>query len=186
MDELGPCTYSACMKDNPKAAKERRQQERYPFTASVDATEPKTETRIKGRTSDISQQGCFIDSLNTFPPASAVKICISRGSKSFEGWARVMYPLAGMGMGVEFSNLPPEQLWTLEEWLRELRGEATMGIDAIIEAVSPAAHGTHELTDDQSVNGQTLEALRDLIVELIRTGALSQQKGSALLEKIRS
>ena len=40
---------------------ERRRHARYPFTATVEALEPKSQMLIQGRTSDLSRGGCYVD-----------------------------------------------------------------------------------------------------------------------------
>jgi hypothetical protein len=45
---------------------ERRRDLRYPFTAAVEAVEPKSQTKLNARTSDISLGRCYVDTINPF------------------------------------------------------------------------------------------------------------------------
>ena len=61
-------------------ARERRRSLRFPFTASVEATESTSGTRVMGRTSDLSLGGCYIDSISPFAVGTIATIRITRGN----------------------------------------------------------------------------------------------------------
>src|ERR1700681_4740767 len=103
---------------------ERRRQVRYPFTAAVEVVVRETQTRIQGRTSDLSRGGCFLDTASCFPAGSTVKIRLTKDHRRFEAHAEVVYSLVGMGMGVKFTAAEIQQLGTVEKWVAELSGEA--------------------------------------------------------------
>src|SRR3979490_2345989 len=102
---------------------ERRRHTRYPFTVTVEAVESKSQTRIQGRTSDLSRGGCYVDTISSFPAGSAVKIRLTKDARSFESQAQVVYSSVGMGMGVKFTSSASQQLSTLEKWGGELSGK---------------------------------------------------------------
>src|ERR1700693_5418644 len=104
-------------------ADERRRQARYPFPVTVEAVEPKSKTRIQGRTSDLSRGGCYVDSITSFPAGSIVELRLRKEKCFFEAQAEVVYSLAGMGMAVKFKSANPEQLWIVDKWIGELNGE---------------------------------------------------------------
>jgi hypothetical protein len=52
---------------------ERRRHTRHPFTATVEAVELKSQTRIQGRTSELSRGGGYVDTLSSLPVGSIVK-----------------------------------------------------------------------------------------------------------------
>lgn len=82
--------------------------------------EPLTQTRLSGRTAEISAGGCYVDALNPLPARSVVQISIVRGGGVFGTWGRVVYVHEGIGMGVAFFNTPPDQAEILRSWIAEL------------------------------------------------------------------
>lgn len=99
---------------------EKREVPRFTFIASVDLTEPTTQTCISGRISEISRKGCFVDVLNTLPVGTPLKMVISRDQGNFETSARIIYVQQGMGMGVAFVSPAVDQLKILDSWLSEI------------------------------------------------------------------
>jgi len=100
--------------------REKREVPRFTFIASVDLTEPQTQTRISGRISEISRKGCYVDVLNTLPTGTPLQLLISRDQGTFATRGRVIYVQDGMGMGVAFEAPAEEQLRILDSWLAEL------------------------------------------------------------------
>src|ERR1700689_2440283 len=81
---------------------ERRHHLRFPFSATVEAVEIKSGTKITGRTSDLGLGGCYVDTLSPFPVGTEAKMRIIRETETFEAQVRVVYSLIGMGMGLAF------------------------------------------------------------------------------------
>lgn len=160
----------------------RRSQSRKPFIASALVFEPKSETRLRARTADLGPEGCFIDTLNPFAPGTMLKVRIDKGGASLETWAKVVYSLTSMGMGIVFHFVSPEQLWVVYEWLGEATG------DALLPEVSlpPAEHEIPAagLLSTEKRQDAHCEALGQLISELITKGLLSQEKGNAILQTL--
>lgn len=75
-----------------------------------------------GRVSEISRKGCYLDILNTLPKETLIHIMISRDKGTFVAPGKVIYVQDGVGMGVAFAEVEPEQLKTLDSWLAELQG----------------------------------------------------------------
>src|SRR5882762_7770041 len=155
---------------------ERRRHTRYPFTVTVEAVEGKSQTRIHGRTSDLSRGGCYVDTISSFPAGSVVKMRLTKDARSFEALAEVVYSLVGMGMGVKFTSGDPQQLLTLEKWVGELSGKL------LPESELPQS-------SDQSCSAPSREivewrVLHDLITELTIQGALSTEKSKAMLQRL--
>lgn len=93
---------------------------RYRFIATVVATEVSSGTRLPARTSELSINGCYIDTLNPFPEATLVRLRIMKDDGVFETLARVLYCHPGFGMGIVFTDSTPDQRSLLEGWLAEL------------------------------------------------------------------
>ena len=149
---------------------ERRQYARYPFTGTVEAFEPESQTRIQGRAADLSEGGCYVDTMSPFPAQTRVKVRITREKRSFESQATVAYSVAGMGMGLHFEAPDAQQLVTLKNWLDELSGEAMAETRIEEKEDSPRE------TDRGSV-------LNELVSELMRKGVLAEGIGRGMLQR---
>src|SRR6267143_237488 len=91
------------------------------FIAPVEVVAPESGVRIETRVRDLSQQGCYVDTNNALPLGTVTDVRITKGAQLFEARTRVVYSRAGQGMGLMFTGIEPEQLWTLETWLAESR-----------------------------------------------------------------
>ena len=96
---------------------DRRVAARFPVILVAEVTELPSGTPRTGRTSDISETGCFVDSLHPLPTASRIRLQLTRGHESFETTATVVYAPA-QGMGIRFDDsIPPKQLAVLHKWI---------------------------------------------------------------------
>jgi hypothetical protein len=102
------------------ASHERRTGKRSPFIAPVEIEEMRTGSRIKARTSDLSMQGCYVDTLNPLPVGSGVRMQIQRSGKILDALATVSSRHAGSGMGLVFGEFREAQRAVLESWLCEI------------------------------------------------------------------
>jgi hypothetical protein len=107
---------------------DRRMHRRYEFTATIEIGESgqgsrdvQNAGRIDARVSDLGKRGCFVNTPRPFPVGTIVKARITQAKKSCDVHARVIYSLAGQGMGLMFTDADPEQLRTLEAWLAASR-----------------------------------------------------------------
>jgi hypothetical protein len=157
-------------------AHERRRHGRLPFTATVEAVETNTQTRISGRTSDLSRGGCYVDTISSFPAGSIVKMRLTKETDSFEALAEVVYSMVGMGMGVKFTYAEPGQIWTLQKWVGEVSGE----IVAEPEAPRPSQQSCVQGKTGNEEN----EVLNELLMLLTKQGVLSDAKCDAMLAKL--
>ena len=72
------------------------------------------------RLSDISRNGCYIDTINPFAKNAVVTLTITKDNDSFKTQSKVVYSKNGMGMGLLFTTADAEQLRVLGLWLGEL------------------------------------------------------------------
>lgn len=93
---------------------------RYPFFASAEVTELKSQTRLTARTSELSRYGCYMDMMNPLPFGTAVSIAILYHDVSFAANGRVIYSQSNMGMGISFDFIDAGQQALLEKWLSEI------------------------------------------------------------------
>ena len=100
---------------------DRRAHPRYEFTAAVEVVAIGSGKRIQTRLRDLSQKGCYVDTDSPLPLETVAEVRITKGAKSFEARARVVFSQASKGMGLVFTSVEPRQLGTLETWLGESR-----------------------------------------------------------------
>src|SRR5580704_18297139 len=130
---------------------EKRSCPRFPFSPAVEALDLQADTRIMGRLSDISRNGCYVDTINPFAKNATVTLTITKDRHSFKTLSKVVYSKDGMGMGLSFTTAEPEQLRVLGLWLGELAGGKTPGQDSpylsvqIDGAIEPARDADPEL-----------------------------------------
>ena len=100
---------------------DRRTHPRYAFNAAVEVVAAEPGTRINTRVRDLSQQGCYVDTDSPLTLGTATHVRITKGAKSFEAHARVVYNQPGKGMGLMFASIESEHLGTLDVWIAESR-----------------------------------------------------------------
>jgi PilZ domain len=158
------------------AAQELRTVPRYAFSASVDAVHLQADTRLNGRVSDLSQGGCYVDTINPFPVGADVKLHIMRDNLSFVAMAQVLYAMTGFGMGLGFTKIEPERQAVLDRWLAELSGEPPRGVKALED--------DERVAGEASAGSEARFVLNELIVTLMRKQVLTEPEGKAMLKKL--
>jgi myo-inositol-1-phosphate synthase len=98
---------------------ERRAAPRYPLIFAAEVTEVSSGAKLEARTADVSRTGCYIDTLNPIEPGVEIAVRLSHHDELFEARARVVYNSPGLGMGVAFVNVTPEQQARLDRWIAE-------------------------------------------------------------------
>lgn len=96
---------------------ERRRTPRYPFAASAELVEPNSGTKTTLKVSELSLNGCYVDTPNPLENGSALVIKIFKESQFFEATARVVYSQANHGMGVMFLDTKPYFVQVLQKWI---------------------------------------------------------------------
>lgn len=106
------------MPDNPK---DRRSAPRYSLVLAAEITEHSSGALLRGRTSDVSRTGCYVDMLNPIPAGSAINVKLMHENEVFEAAGKIVYSSPGMGMGIAFEMpLPAAQSALLCRWLAEV------------------------------------------------------------------
>jgi len=152
---------------------ERRRNLRFPFSATVEAIEPKSGARCTGRTSDLGLGGCYIDTLSPFPEGTEAKLRIVRNNESFEAQVRVVYSKIGMGMGVAFVSAHAKQVRLFQRWILEISGKS-----------APIPEQDEPETAPGDTNTLKNVVLSDLIMRLMQKKVLTETEGKELLRKL--
>jgi hypothetical protein len=157
---------------------EKRSCPRFPFSPAVEALDLHADTRIMGRLSDISRNGCYMDTINPFAKDAAVTLTVTRDNQSFRTQAKVVYSKTGMGMGLLFTTSEPDQLRILGSWLNELSGGK-------IDEDESNLFLQRETTKNADVE---LQELRKIVSELVALlngkNILNDSEGMALLRRL--
>jgi hypothetical protein len=155
------------------APSDRRCATRSAFIAPVEMVEMRTGSRIQARTSDLSPQGCYVDTLNPLPVGAAVRLQIHRAGLLLDVLANVSSRHAGSGMGLVFGEISGAQRAVLESWLSELGFSAR----APIENPFPKASRARPVEN---------ECAPRLVQVLLRKGVISQSEALEILSDCKS
>jgi hypothetical protein len=156
---------------------ERRRNLRFPFSATVEAVETKSGTKVIGRTADLGLGGCYIDTLSPFPVGTEARIRIMRENETFEAQAKVVYSLIGLGMGLAFVAARPKQVRLFQRWLQEISGQP-------VPAKETSAQDVTETAPTEQTHTLKNFVLSDLIMTLMQKKVLTEGEGKDLLRKL--
>jgi len=101
-------------------SRERRAVPRFRFTARVEVTDNSSDVMLAGRIVEISQKGCYVNTLSAPPEGTRIRLRITHGLDTFKTAAEVKRVEPGVGMGVRFIETLDDQQLTLNAWLAEL------------------------------------------------------------------
>jgi hypothetical protein len=150
---------------------DRRITDRHAITASAEVVELSSGARFSTRTTDLGPGGCFVDTMVPFPVGANVRVKVHKGKTQFESGGVVVYSQAGLGMGIAFDSMEPQQREALDKWLTELTGER--------QAHSQVSAYTPNRTADPR-SGERAALVR-LIRLMITKGILTEAEGSSVL-----
>jgi hypothetical protein len=161
-------------------AEEMRRHFRYPISASAVAidTSTKAQARLAGRASDLGMNGCYLDATNLFPVGTTLLVRLSSEAHGFACEARVAYALPGMGMGLTFTRISPDQAAALTAWIGELRGNAYSTDSATDEIVN---FSKREGSGD---TGAADGAFIELVTLLRRKGVITDSEADGLRRRL--
>jgi hypothetical protein len=165
---------------------ERRRTLRFPVSATAEMQELRSRTRLSGRASDLGIGGCYIDTMSPFPVGSSLLISLTSEHHSVRAKADVTYALAGMGMGLMFTEIGADQKAKLSAWLRELNGEPPEPVteQEFAEAISSSAPELDAPPNAGGAPGGMLEALYELVSLLASKHVLTEAEVKILRQKL--
>ena len=150
---------------------ERRASERIPFCETAEVDELGSGIKLQVRISDLNHQGCYVDSMHVFPRGAKVNVAIHRAGLDFKTTATVVYSLAGLGMGLNFSEASPEMESILRKWV----GNANPAVDL---------EQTQTRTPAPAAPGKERVVLRSLVDLMVRKRLLTPQEGGELVQQL--
>ena len=98
-----------------QSEQKRRTTHRFNFYAPAELISAHA-TEVTAVTS-LSFYGCYLESTSPQPPGTVATVKIVCSGQSFEATAKVLYVLDNRGMGLRFSEVKPQFLYMLWEWL---------------------------------------------------------------------
>ena len=147
------------------------------MSAAAEILEPRTNTRVTGRATDLGVGGCYVDTMSPFPVNTSVRIRLVSERYSVQGRATVSYSLTSMGMGLAFTEMSHDQAEVLRAWVGEISGELIMDAD-----FDPAPEPKQGKAPAQAAGVRDI--LSELIGALERKNVLTSKEASALREKL--
>jgi hypothetical protein len=93
---------------------------RFKFIAEAEVTSLHNGMRVVARVSELSAQGCYVDTAEAFPEGSELRLRIHYGGSTCEFGGRVIYTHNGWGLGALFGEMAEAQRSVLNAWLTEL------------------------------------------------------------------
>jgi len=98
---------------------------RYPFVATVKATDAVSGMQLRGLTTDLSEGGCRVSTRKgPFSEGTRILLEITKNSVSLSTNATVVYNLKDQFMGICFAEMPPEQAAILADWIKAATAQA--------------------------------------------------------------
>ena len=154
----------------PTQEAERRINDRQMFTVTAEVVEFVTGARFSSRTMDLGPGGCFVDTTNPLPVSTKVQLKLTKGQTTLQTGGTVVYSQNGLGMGIAFSNLEPEQQKSLDSWLSGMAAERPVA--------SKPSEETARTSPNQSVDGRAIKRLLRL---LVMKGIFTEAEASSVL-----
>ncbi|HYB61374.1 MAG TPA: PilZ domain-containing protein [Methylomirabilota bacterium] len=100
---------------------DKRKIPRFALVAEAEITERRRGgSRLRVRISELGVGGCYVDTLNSLPPSTEILVRIEHGGVACELPGTVLYVHEGLGMGVQFGDVPADQRAILDAWLAEM------------------------------------------------------------------
>jgi hypothetical protein len=162
-------------KDPSKAAMkevERRLGDRQHFVGEAQVVEISSGRILSGRTSDLAISGCYFDCLDSFALGTLVRTRIKKGEMVVEVEGNVVHHLPGLGMGITFRDVSPENLSALERWVAQIP----------IEPGPPEARAVPVNPVQTAVLQQAGGQFVELVRILVKKGILTEFEASGLLK----
>lgn len=170
---------------------DRRKYARHSCRIEALVTDEGTATRLPARVTDISLSGCYVEMLSPLPLGSLVELTLNPGGTTLQISGKVRMSQMGMGMGVAFTGMSPEDF----EKLRQLAPPTPVAAPASIPSESPklrrdppsepsAAASAAESKRSANGHPSTADALEAIARVLFRKGILTRAEVAEELQKL--
>jgi len=139
------------------------------------------------KVTDISFGGCYVEMLAPLPVNSSVELALDTSQGAIHARGKVVAAQTGMGMGIAFTAMSPEDF----EKLREIapvaeqhreREHAHPPLDA--PAAKAPSNGAQAIKRASQVGPSTQEVLESILRILLRKGIVSEEEMAEEFEKL--
>jgi len=100
---------------------QRPRARRYFFVANIELTDLQSEARFTDQTSDLSLFGCHVNAGEILQAGIRIRLRIVHTGAQFGAIGKIVYASPNAGMGVEFTEIEPNDQVVLERWIGRLR-----------------------------------------------------------------
>lgn len=90
------------------SGKERRKFPRQPCRIEAVVSTEDSSVRLPGRVTDISLGGCYVEMLSPLPEGTGIEIAMNPGESVIHALGQVITTQMGLGMGIVFTAVSPE------------------------------------------------------------------------------
>jgi len=179
----------------PWAGNERRQLPRIACRLEAQLGVAGEPCRLPATVTDISLGGCYLEMLSPLPLASAVEIAIRLDAGTIQARGRVCSSHPGMGMGISFTGMSPQDLKQLRQFVPPPGATeptsaqpAARGSSLPAEARASSSPSKPAFTQPppQPPPATTAQALEAIVRVLFRKGVLSSSELSEELERVKA
>ena len=167
---------------------------RFEALAAIEGTDMSTLAKV----TDISLGGCYLEMLSPLPVNTLVDLTLNPSNVTLNVHGKVRTSQTGMGMGVEFTGLTPEDFEKLRKIAPPDTGPPPQGKQPISSPVQPAEseleleleperpHPAGAPASNASMAGQpsTADALEAIVRVLFRRGVISRGEVAEELQKL--
>ncbi|HXZ12195.1 MAG TPA: PilZ domain-containing protein [Candidatus Sulfotelmatobacter sp.] len=165
----------------PSSGADRRKYPRHSCRIEALVTDEVTSSRLPARVTDLSLGGCYVEMLSPLPLGALVELILNPGGTTLQVRGKVRTSQMGMGMGVAFTGMSPEDF----EKLRVLAPP----LPATPAAGSPAggpSTAASQRSENAPANGgpSTAVALEAIARVLFRKGILTRSEVAEELQKL--
>jgi len=101
-------------------ATKRRRRPRHRILIDIELRDEQTRSPLRVTATDISGNGCYVESMLPYPPGTNLKAQLLMGSERLTTSAVVRTCDLGLGMGIEFMTLTTEQQDEFQRYLQRL------------------------------------------------------------------
>lgn len=112
---------------------ERRRTPRYPLIAATKIIEPQTNLFLRGRTSNLSLVGCYVETPNALPMRTEVRVQIIHNDAIFSALGVIMSCEPNTGIRIKFTQVELDQHEILRGWLAALDSKRERTLPRLLE-----------------------------------------------------
>lgn len=167
----------------PWAGGERRQFPRRACRIDAQVTVVGSSMGLPARVTDICLGGCYVEMMSPLPVGSAVDLRLDLGAEVLQSRGKVRSSHPGMGMGISFTGMSPEDLQKLRQIAPPSPGQQE---PPFVSPPPPALHGPEPAakpTPKQATT--TAEALEAVVRVLFRKGILERSELEQEIERLK-